>query len=220
MKIARTALTAVALLGAAGAANAATSIVTNGSFENGTDPGAFSEVTPGETDITAWTVGPVSVDYIGSYWQASDGTRSIDLAGLGAGSLSQFLATAVGNIYNLSFDISKNPDGGQVPRLGSVTVGGQTVPLSYSASNTRGDMMWQTVSFNFTAVSASTLLSFAADPISSTSGGLQAFGLALDNVSVVAAPEPTTWALMILGFGIVGSALRRRRHTQVRFNFA
>ncbi len=37
--------------------------------------------------------------------------------------------------------------------------------------------------------------------------------------SVAAVPEPATWALMILGFGIVGSALRRRR-TQVRFNFA
>ena len=35
-----------------------------------------------------------------------------------------------------------------------------------------------------------------------------------------AAPEPAAWALMILGFGIVGSALRRRRRTQVRFNFA
>ena len=35
-----------------------------------------------------------------------------------------------------------------------------------------------------------------------------------------AVPEPAAWALMILGFGIVGSALRRRRRTQVRFNFA
>jgi len=35
-----------------------------------------------------------------------------------------------------------------------------------------------------------------------------------------AVPEPATWALMILGFGIVGSALRRRRQTKVRFNFA
>jgi hypothetical protein len=37
--------------------------------------------------------------------------------------------------------------------------------------------------------------------------------------SVAAVPEPATWALMILGFGIVGAALRRRR-TRVRFNFA
>lgn len=37
--------------------------------------------------------------------------------------------------------------------------------------------------------------------------------LLLDNVEVAAAavPEPTTWALMILGFGFAGSVLRRRR---------
>lgn len=33
-------------------------------------------------------------------------------------------------------------------------------------------------------------------------------------------PEPTTWALMILGFGIVGSALRtRRRSVRLPWNF-
>ena len=31
------------------------------------------------------------------------------------------------------------------------------------------------------------------------------------NSSVVAVPEPTTWALLIVGFGMTGSAMRRRR---------
>lgn len=43
--------------------------------------------------------------------------------------------------------------------------------------------------------------------------------LSFEGTLVPAVPEPATWALMILGFGIVGSALRRRR-AQVRFNFA
>jgi hypothetical protein len=34
---------------------------------------------------------------------------------------------------------------------------------------------------------------------------------AIDNISITAVPEPTTWGLMILGFGAAGSALRRRR---------
>jgi PEP-CTERM motif len=39
-------------------------------------------------------------------------------------------------------------------------------------------------------------------------------GPILDNVSlsIAAVPEPTTWAMMILGFGVIGGALRRRRN--------
>ncbi|MBN9505741.1 MAG: FxDxF family PEP-CTERM protein [Altererythrobacter sp.] len=40
-------------------------------------------------------------------------------------------------------------------------------------------------------------------------------------VNFAAVPEPATWALMILGFALVGGALRRRdREQRVRFNFA
>jgi phospholipase/lecithinase/hemolysin len=33
-------------------------------------------------------------------------------------------------------------------------------------------------------------------------------------------PEPATWAMMIVGFGMVGGALRRRQARRVRFDFA
>ena len=36
-------------------------------------------------------------------------------------------------------------------------------------------------------------------------------GYRLDSISIGAVPEPGTWALMIGGFGLAGSALRRRR---------
>jgi len=35
--------------------------------------------------------------------------------------------------------------------------------------------------------------------------------------SISAVPEPATWALMILGFGLVGAAMRRRRTLTVRY---
>lgn len=38
------------------------------------------------------------------------------------------------------------------------------------------------------------------------------------SAAAAAVPEPSTWAMMILGFGVVGGALRRRQ--QVRYNFA
>jgi hypothetical protein len=34
---------------------------------------------------------------------------------------------------------------------------------------------------------------------------------AIDKVSMAAVAEPATWAMMLLGFGIVGSSVRRRK---------
>jgi hypothetical protein len=36
-------------------------------------------------------------------------------------------------------------------------------------------------------------------------------------VAAAAVPEPATWAMMLLGFGMVGSAIRTRRRQTVRF---
>lgn len=33
-------------------------------------------------------------------------------------------------------------------------------------------------------------------------------------------PEPATWALMLLGFGVIGTAMRRRRATTITLRFA
>ena len=44
-------------------------------------------------------------------------------------------------------------------------------------------------------------------------------GPMLDNVSlnIGAVPEPATWAMMIMGFGLIGGAMRSRKRTTVRF---
>ncbi|MEH3121666.1 MAG: PEPxxWA-CTERM sorting domain-containing protein [Sphingomonas phyllosphaerae] len=50
----------------------------------------------------------------------------------------------------------------------------------------------------------------------STSGGLLLLGagtnIALSGVSIAAVPEPGTWAMMIVGFALIGVARRNRRH--------
>jgi hypothetical protein len=46
------------------------------------------------------------------------------------------------------------------------------------------------------------------------------FGLAYDDFTYdlsSAAPEPATWMMMILGFGAVGFAVRRRKQTKLTF---
>ena len=71
---------------------------------------------------------------------------------------------------------------------------------------------WQTQTFNFVATQASDTLYFLAQ---GTPVGQPPFAL-LDSVSLVGAfgtpvtaPEPATWAMMMIGFGIIGLLMRR-----------
>ena len=65
-----------------------------------------------------------------------------------------------------------------------------------------------TESFKFTANSTSELLSFLA--VGTPSGNVPPFAL-LDGVSLTAVPEPSTWAMMFVGFAGLGYAAFRRR---------
>src|SRR3989344_3799759 len=162
-------------------AQTAFAVGTNGSFEAGTDPGVFATLIPGDTDITDWTVVSGSVDYIGTYWQASDGTRSIDLNGTGAGSISQTFPTVIGATYDVTFDLSGNPDGGpslKVVSVSSTSTSSQNYSYDTSVTlNTTADMKWASSTYSFIANAASTTLTFA----SAISG---AYGPALDTVLI------------------------------------
>ncbi len=193
---------------------ASAAVLVNGSFELGTNPGSFTTEDAGSTAITGWTVGGFGVDYIGSYWMASDGVRSVDLSALSAGSVSQSFATTVGTDYTVTFDLSGNPDGGVGTKLALTSISGSLPQLSMytvTAANSHEDMNWQTYSYTFTAFAATSTLTFS-------SFEYNPYGPALDNVSVVESgggiggtvPEPATWAMMIAGFGFVGAASRRR----------
>ncbi len=171
----------------------------NGSFELGTDPGAYMTLNPGATDITGWTI-TGQLDYIGTYWQASDGSRSLDLSGLSAGSLQQDIDTVVGYTYIVNFDMAGNPDGDPTLKqlvVEAVGVDAQAFDFDITG-HTKSDMGWQTMTWSFVANSTTTTLKFTSLV------GDTGWGPALDNVSVTAIPAPAALMLLGIGTGIVG----------------
>jgi choice-of-anchor C domain-containing protein len=204
---------ALALLTVISPASAVTLI--NGSFETGPNPGSFLTLNGGNTSITGWTVGggDNSIDYIGSYWTASNGSRSLDLNGLNPGSISQLVTGLnAGSIYKVSFDLAGNPAGGPAVKTIDAFIQSSHPYLFDTSSSTLGNMGWITESFTFTATGTSALLSFT-----STTSGFSgnetyptAFGPALDNVTISAVPELSTWAMMLLGFAGIGFLTYRK----------
>lgn len=63
------------------------------------------------SDLGGWRVEAGTVEAVGTFWQAAEGTVSIDLSGIydQAGTISQEVATVPGHRYQLSFSIAGNP---------------------------------------------------------------------------------------------------------------
>src|SRR5262245_29900142 len=82
--VASLALVTTSVAGLAGPLGSAQAVsIANGSFESGINPGPTftGPLGAGATNVDNWTIESGSIDYIGGYWQAKDGTRSIDLNG-------------------------------------------------------------------------------------------------------------------------------------------
>lgn len=204
-QIFRVAAAAAALV----SSSAHAAILINGSFETGVSPPStnFTTLNAGNTNLTGWTIGAGGIDWIGTYWQASDGVRSLDMTAINAGSISQTFATIIGQRYLVSFDLAGNPDANGGSRLKSldVTINGSGL-ANYTFDTTgftRNNMGWTGKTYSFLATTAASTLTF-------TSRNGRASGPALDNVAV-SVPEAATWAMMIIGFGLVGAVSRRRR---------
>jgi choice-of-anchor C domain-containing protein len=157
----------------------AVSAFNNGSFETGNDPGSYTTLTaPDSTSITGWTVSSGTIDYIGTYWNASDGKRSLDMSGNGPGAINQVFSTIAGHTYTVTFDMAGNPDG--APTIKTMNVDTGSTPKAYSFDSTGAthtNMGWQQMVYNFTANAASTTLTF-------TSTTNSPYGPALDNVAL------------------------------------
>jgi hypothetical protein len=124
-----------------------------------------------------------------------------------AGALSQTISGLTpGQTYQLSFywaAAQQEGFSGGNTQWWQVSLGGQSESTQHLTITSEGFNGWDLATMTFTASSASELLSFLA--MSNATSSLPPFTL-LDDVQLNQVPEPSTWAMMLLGFVGLGYA--------------
>ena len=113
---------------------------------------------------------------------------------------SMFYALAAGR-YSVSYFYSPRPGVGADSNGIALSIGAMTLDSITAAGGGSTNFGLRTVDFTTTGGN----LTFSAFGISDGLGGY------LDDITVSTIPEPATWGLMLVGFGFVGYAARRRR---------
>jgi hypothetical protein len=114
----------------------------------------------------------------------------------------------VGNLYAISFWYASAQQlgyDGDTTSGWTVSLGSESwsTPTNYNPNH--GFTDWQYVTKIFTAQNTTETLSFLAY---GAPEGQPPFSL-LDGISAMEVPEPATWAMMLLGFGLIGGIMRR-----------
>jgi hypothetical protein len=206
---------AAAAVGAT-AANATVSVsATPGGSPYAGPPVTYDFDSPGTTPTTinGGIVGPGTT--VNAYAQPLGSTGQYFSAGPSTSTPGTVLLGSVGTLYSLSFiwgsidayntltftDAAGNPlVGSQYTYTGSQIAA--LIPAFAQGNQTANDQN-PIVTFLFTGLDQTLVGGFQ---MSSTQNAFE-----IDNIAVNAVPEPGTWAMMLLGFGAIGFAIRRRK---------
>ena len=191
-----------AVIGAAFAlgASSASAALVNGSFEDNVQAAGTWAIYP---NLFGWTGGPNGIELRNNVaGTAYAGVNFVELDTTANSIATQNIVTGIGQTYTLSFAYS--------PRTG-VASGSNTIEVywdgqllnSYTGSTNANDA-WTVYTVNVTGDGSSSLEFRAA-------GTSDSYGGSLDAVMLTAVPEPSTWAMMILGFAGVGYMTYRRK---------
>ena len=228
----------ILLLAAAAMPAAAANLVQNGGFETGyVQSTEFGASFPSGAGPTGWTsasfgafnlyLDPDTATTTETVTRFSEGGQKLATSFTGAspdggkfvlldgdtnfnGALTQSISgLTAGKTYNLTFYWAasqlQNRAGDTTERL-DVSFGGVTQSTPTVANPSQGFQGWFSQAFKFTATGPTDVLSFLSV---GTPNGLPPVAL-LDGVSLTAVPEPASWALLLVGFAMVGAAARRR----------
>ncbi|MDP1027561.1 PEPxxWA-CTERM sorting domain-containing protein [Sphingomonas sp. KR1UV-12] len=235
------AVAAMTVAAAAPASAANLNLVTNGGFESTTTTSSTGNFQIGNAGTVAgWTstggynllfnaANATTGNAAGTYaytnkekmWAANASSQggnflALDGDSTARGAVQQVInGLTIGQQYLLTFEWGagqlQSRDGATTEQL-LVGFGNDSFSTTILNNVSHGFTGWNTVSRTFTATSTSQVLSFLSI---GTPNGLPPIAT-LDNVAMTAVPEPATWAMMLVGFAMVGATARyRRRSTNV-----
>lgn len=184
--------------------------ILNGSFEQSTPVPAAGRVTlaTGSPNLPGWMITSGDIDLVSTYWNASDGRRSIDLSGTRRGTIStKVYGTIIGRNYDVRFDMAANPEGQPNAKVIRVSAGLDSATFTRNrAGGSRSAMNWATMLFTFTSTAVDDLLTFRAV------NGAES-GAAIDNVRVTLQPIPLPATAPLAALALAALFLLRRRKT-------
>jgi hypothetical protein len=201
-----------AALAVAICASSNANLITNGSFEDGTFVGDSNKVmsaSVGSNTLNGWTVFAGSVAWIENqnpspWYVASDGMRCVDLTdsrdAVPYGGVKQDVPTVVGQTYLVTFDLGIHSR--YSTSICCVQLAAADAQQVFTAEAVSGKQTWYHNSLTFKANASTTSIQFL---------GLLATpaDIGLDNVSMVAVPEPMTWAALAGGIALLRRKKRR-----------
>ena len=169
---------------------------------NWVPPSNWSAPGPGTVDL----IGQTTTSTAFNFYPGNGGYVDLNGSNGSPGSL-QTLMTFLPGTYTLSFDLGGNARG-DVDKTTTITLGNFSQSIALGSSSAL-----QPYTFTFTTTGG--VLDFA-----DLAGGNGNIGNILNNVTVTsgvtsAVPEPSTWAMMIMGFFGVGFMAYRRNNRPV-----
>jgi hypothetical protein len=150
---------------------------------------------PGSLSANGLTLSPNGGAFVGADGAFQDEPIQQTISGLVAG-----------HEYALTFDFAAAQQFGHLGATSSgwdVSLGAETFSTGNLPIGSGGFSGWQQTTFDFLATGSSETLSFLS---TGTGGAAEPPFSLLDGVSLTGVPEPSTWAMMLVGFGLLGYA--------------
>jgi len=206
-------------------------LLSNGSFENGLSGWTFSDTISGSpqghTDPVVIAYGQSGNYPTGAFGEAipadnAAGNPGFDAVGthglyfssdVGTQTLSQSISLVAGHSYTFGFDFYLPANGAANANGATFTASIVGMPFATFNAGSEDATTWNLASGSHTFVASQSgdfTFSFSAN-------GYPAKDFVIDRVflastaDVTGVPEAGTWAMMVVGFGAIGAASRRRR---------